>query len=181
MTGTTTLRRALLTGAATTAALVVLFPQAAQAGGMDPVEVLPYERVVINDQFVMGLLPEGEQNYVVSSPDSFDEDVEAAKGYPGTSINPNSISAGVYGVDGEIILLEGAWRLDEGVPFIAVTPEGQDWGYGAQPVVLEEADGWGTYYFDPARWAVDGVDTYTITASGPDGEVFDEIEVSLGF
>ncbi|MDT0270654.1 hypothetical protein RM844_30715 [Streptomyces sp. DSM 44915] len=179
MTAKTTLKRALLTSAASAAALVVLLPGGAQAGGMDLIETQPYEPVVINDDFVMGLLPEGEQNYVVSTPGSFDADIEAAKGYPGSNILPNSISAGVYGSDGEIILLEGSWRLDEGVPFIAVTPEGQDWGYGAQPVALEDEDGWGTYYFDPAAWEIAGVDSYTITASDADGQVFDEIEVSL--
>ncbi|MFE1360863.1 hypothetical protein [Streptomyces harbinensis] len=181
MTVQSTLRRTLLTGAATAAALVVLLPQTAQAGGMDVIEVQPYERVEINDQWVMGLLPEGNQNYVVSSPASFDAHIEAAKNYPGSDILPDSISAGVYGEDGEIHLLEGSWRLADGVPFIQVTPEGQDWGYGAQPVVLEDEEGWGTYYFDPAVWQIEGVDTYTITASDADGEVFDEIEVSLGF
>ncbi|TDC26494.1 hypothetical protein E1265_04200 [Streptomyces sp. 8K308] len=178
MTGQPTLKRALFSGAAA-AAIVVLLPQGAQAGGMDLIEVRPYERVVINDDFVMGLLPEGDQNYVVSSPEYFDEDIEAAKHYPGSGIRPNSVGAGIYGEDGEITLIEGVWRLDEGVPFIAVTPEGQDWGYGAQPVALKNEDGWGTFYFDPARWEIDGVDTYTITATDADGEVFSEFEVSL--
>ncbi|UED87463.1 hypothetical protein [Streptomyces profundus] len=181
MTGHKTLRRAVLAGTAAAAAMVVLLPQGAQAGGMDLIEVDPYEAVVINDAFVMGLLPEGDQNYVVSSPDSFDENVEAAKGFPGSQILPDSIGVGVYGEDDEIILIEGVWRLDEGVPFITVTPEGQDWGYGAQPVALEDEDGWGTFYFDPAAWDVVGVDSYTITASDADGEVFDELEVSLNF
>ncbi|ARQ71042.1 hypothetical protein [Streptomyces marincola] len=180
MTGQSIIKRALFTGAAATAALVVLLPQGAQAGGMDLVEVAPYERVEINDDFVMGLLPEGEQNYVVSSPASFDENVEAAKQYPGSSIRPNSLGAGIHGQDGEIVLVEGVWRLDEGVPHIAVTPEGQDWGYGAQPVALEDENGWGAFYFDPAAWEIDGVDSYTITASDEDGEVFSELEVSLG-
>jgi hypothetical protein len=181
MTGQSTLKRTLLTGAAAAAAMVVLLPQGAQAGGMDLIETRPYERVVINDDFVMGLLPEGDQNYVVSTPESFDADVEAAKQYPGSSIRPNSVGAGIYGEDDEIVLIEGVWRLDEGVPFIAVTPEGQDWGYGAQPVALKNEDGWGTFYFDPAAWEIEGVDTYTITASDADGEVFSEFEVSLGF
>ncbi|WP_049568446.1 hypothetical protein [Streptomyces sp. SBT349] len=179
MTGQLTLKRALLTGAAGAAAMVLLFPQGAQAGGMDLIEVRPYQRVVINDDFVMGLLPEGNQNYVVTSPAFFDEDIEAAKGYPGSNIRPNSVGAGIHGEDGEIVLIEGVWRLDEGLPFIAVTPEGQDWGYGAQPVALKNEDGWGTFYFDPAEWEIDGVDTYTITATGTDGEVFSEFEVSL--
>ncbi|ONK12976.1 hypothetical protein [Streptomyces sp. MP131-18] len=179
MTGKLTLRRAVLTGAAAAAAMVVLLPQGAQAGGMDLIEAQPYERVEINDSFVMGLLPEGNQNYVVSSPEQFDESVEAAKQYPGSNIRPNSISAGMYGEDGEIVLIEGAWRLDEGVPFISVTPEGQDWGYGAHPVALENEDGWGTFYFDPTHWEIEGVDTYTITASNGYGEVFSELEVSL--
>ncbi|WP_062212919.1 hypothetical protein [Streptomyces sp. NBRC 109706] len=181
MTGHATLRRALLTGAAAAAAMVVLLPQGAQAGGMDLIEVEPYERVEINDAYVMGLLPEGDQNYVVSSPEWFDEDIEAAKGYPGSSILPNSIGVGVHGEDGEIVLVEGVWRLDEGVPFIAVVPEGQDWGYGAQPVALEDEDGWGTFYFDPSAWDIEGVSAYTITATDTDGRVFDEVEVSLDF
>ncbi|MFD7512561.1 hypothetical protein ACFV5N_24925 [Streptomyces sp. NPDC059853] len=181
MTVQSTLRRTLLTGAATAAALVVLLPQPALAGGMDVIEVRAYEPVAINDQWVMGLLPEGNQNYVVSSPASFEADLDAARNYPGSDIRPESISAGVYGEDGEIVLVEGSWRLAGGVPFIEVTPEGQDWGYGAQPVVLEDGEGWGTYYFDPAAWPLEGVGTYTVTASDADGHVFDEIEVSLGF
>ncbi len=181
MTGQPTLRRALLTGAAAAAALVVLLPQGAQAGGMDLIEVRPYERVEINDDFVMGLLPEGDQNYVVSSPEHYEEDIEAAKNYPGSNIAPDSVAAGIYGEDGEIVLIEGVWRMDEGLPFIAVTPEGQDWGYGAQPVALKNEDDWGTFYFDPAAWEIDGVDSYTITATDPDGEVFSEFEVSLDF
>ncbi|WP_129843503.1 hypothetical protein [Streptomyces sp. RFCAC02] len=181
MTGHSSLKRSLITGAAAAAAVVLLLPQGAQAGGMDLIEAQPYERVEINDHFVMGLLPEGEQNYVVSSPGSFDEDIEAAKGYPGSSIRPDSVSAGVHGEDGGIVLIEGVWRLDEGVPFITVTPEGQSWGYGAQPVVLENEDGWGTFYFDPAQWGVEGVDTYTIEATDGYGEVITEFEVSVGF
>ncbi|RKN38506.1 hypothetical protein [Streptomyces hoynatensis] len=179
MTGKSTLRRALFTGAAATTAMVVFLPQAAQAGGMDLIEVRPYERVVINDRFVMGLLPEGEQNYVVTSPEYYDEEIEAAKSYPGSSIRPNSVGAGVYGEDGEIVLIEGVWRLDEGVPFIAVAPEGDELSYGAQPVALRHEDGWGTFYFDPAAWEIEGTDTYTIIATDADGDVFSEFEVSL--
>mgnify|MGYP001265993016 CR=1 FL=1 len=179
MTGKSTLRRTLSAGAAATAAMVVLFPQAAQAGGIDPIVVDPYEPVVVNDRFVMGLLPEGEQNYVVSTPEDFAEDIEAAKDYPGSTILPNSVATGLYGEDDVIVLVEGVWRLDEGVPQIVVAPEGDPLSYGAQTVTLRNEDGWGTFYFDPSAWEAVATDTYTITAYDTDGEVFSEYEVSL--
>ncbi|SOD65787.1 hypothetical protein SAMN06297387_12349 [Streptomyces zhaozhouensis] len=186
MTVTTTLRRTLLASGVAVAGAALLFSPTAHAGevetlgGMDLIEVAPYEAVEINAENVMGLLPEGKQNYVVSDPAAFDEAVESARELVGDDIRPNSISAGVSSVDGQVELITGAWRLDEGVPHIEIVAEGADFGYYAQPVALEDVDGWGTYYFDPVAAGVEG-DAFTITASDADGDVIDEIEIATGF
>ncbi len=105
----------------------------------------------INDDFVMGLLPEGDQNYVVSSPEGFRAGIEAAKNYPGSNIEPGSISAGHYADDGTTVLVEGAWQLDGTPARIAIEPEGQDAAHPATVVTLAGEPGWGAYYFDATR------------------------------
>ncbi|GAB2925380.1 hypothetical protein [Streptomyces mayteni] len=172
-------RRALLAAAAIAASVtaVLTAPGSAVAGGLEPLLVAPYERVEINDANVMGLLPEGRQNFVVSEPASFEEDIEAAKQRPANGIRPNSISSSVAREDGMTTLVYGAWRLDEIPSEIVVYPEGEDWGYGAQLVVLEDEPGWGTYYFDASRYQDERLGELTIVAYDENHEVFDEIEI----
>ncbi|TDC26492.1 hypothetical protein E1265_04190 [Streptomyces sp. 8K308] len=145
--------------------------------GVAPVEVRPYERIVINDDVVMGLLPEGDQNYVVSSPEYFDEDIEAAKHYPGNNINPDSISAGYREDAGAVLLVEGAWRLDGTPSRIVVAPEGQGVTYPATVVTLAGESGWGVYYLDVSHHPDFALD-FRVIAYDANGEVIAETSVT---
>ncbi|GAA3872672.1 hypothetical protein [Streptomyces sedi] len=183
MIARTTLKRTVIASAVAVAGAGFLFSQTANAdeaetlGGMDVVKVAPYEAVEINDDWSIGLLPEGEQNYVVSDPAGFAEAVEEAKGLEGDDIDPESISLSTFlNTEDDSELFAGAWRSDQGVPHITVTPDGQDFGYGAQPLALEGEDGWGAYYFDPAAAGVEA-DGYTVTATDDEGNVIDEVHV----
>ncbi|ONK12978.1 hypothetical protein [Streptomyces sp. MP131-18] len=141
------------------------------------VRVQPYERVVINDSFVMGLLPEGNQNYVVSFPEQFDEDVEAAKQYPGSNINPDSLSAG-YRAEADVVeLVEGSWRLDRTPARIEIAPDGQDVTYPATVVTLAGEPGWGTYYLDVGHHPAFTLG-FRVIAYDTTGEVLAEIPVT---
>ncbi|ARQ71040.1 hypothetical protein [Streptomyces marincola] len=155
--------------------------EAPSPGGADdgggPVEVRPYERLAINDRFVVGLLPEGEQNYVVSSPASFDENIEAAKRYSGDNIRPNSLSGGIHGQDGEAELITGAWRLDGTPSRIEIRPEGQDAGHPATIITPAGDPGWGVYCLD-AGHLPGFTGGFRVVAYDANGEMFGELHVS---
>ncbi|MDT0344945.1 hypothetical protein [Streptomyces litchfieldiae] len=142
-----------------------------------PVEVRPYERHVINDGLVLGLLPEGDQNYVISLPEYFDEDIEANKHLPGSNIDPDSISAGYREDTGAVVLVEGAWRLDETPSRIVVAPEGQDVTYPATVVTLAGESGWGVFYLDVSHHPDFALD-FQVIAYGANGEAIAEIPVT---
>jgi hypothetical protein len=175
----------LLAGAATaTAAAPAEGPRPAAAavsgdvsvfGGLEVKVVEPYEAVAISEEWHMGLLPQGEQNYVVSHPDQFAANVEAAKQYAGDSIRPDSISLGVRFEDGDVQLITGAWRLAEAPSTITVTFEGDSFGYAAQIVQLPGRPGWGTYYFDAAGWGL-SESAFTVQAVDQDGDFFDTMK-----
>ncbi|MFD5316800.1 hypothetical protein [Streptomyces sp. NPDC127098] len=172
-------RRALLAAAAIASAAVLAVPGTASAGGNGVLEVAPYEAVEIDDQHLMALLPEGRQNYVVSHPDYFTESLEQARQQVGAGIRPDSISVGTQRVDGETILVHGAWRLDERPSEIVIVPEGvEGWGYVAQPVTLEGDPGWGAYYASADTFGGDLPESFTVVAYDQDHEPFDEIEVT---
>lgn len=143
-------------------------------GGIELREVEPYEPVEITEDAWMGLLPEGEQNYVVSPPAAFDESVEAAKGYPGTQLRPDSISSGYAAEDGRTTHITGAWRLDEAPSEIVV--DVGDFGYAAQLLALPGEPGWGTYYLDATAYELP--DEVTVVAYDENGEVFDTVELT---
>lgn len=171
----------LLAGVATaTAAAPAAGPRPAVAeaggdvsvfGGLEVKVVEPYEAVEISEEWHMGLLPQGEQNYVVSHPDRFAANVETAKEYAGDSIRPDSISLGVQSENGDVQLITGAWRLSEAPSTITVTFEGDDFGYAAQIVQLPGKPGWGTYYFDAKGWGL-SESAFTVQAVDRDGDVF---------
>ncbi|MFE6281038.1 hypothetical protein [Streptomyces sp. NPDC057877] len=138
-------------------------------GGLEVKVVAPYEPVDINADLQMGLLPTGRQNYVISSPDTFAEAVEAAKGYVGDDIRPDSISLGVDTEQGEVTLISGAWRL-AGTPRDITVSFGKDIDYAAQLVRLPGRPGWGTFYLDTR--GQDLPDTFTVTARDQAGKVF---------
>ncbi|UED87461.1 hypothetical protein [Streptomyces profundus] len=143
-------------------------------------EVRPYERLAINDAFVMGLLPEGNQNYVVSSPASFDEDMAAARGHFGDNLGPRSVSVGYQANDGDVLLIDGAWRLDETPARILIEPEG--WGdpLPATLVQLAGESDWGVYYLDAGRHpGFPG--EFRVVAYDAQGEVLAEKDVSSFF
>ncbi|MFI7274301.1 hypothetical protein [Streptomyces sp. NPDC049879] len=179
MTGNRKLHRTLLMGA-TAAALLAMAPGTALGGGLEPLEVQPYAAVPIDDETVMGLLPEGAQNYVIADPASFADAVDHARGLPGEGLGRDSISVGTSVEQGETRLVYGAWRLD-GVPAaVVIVPEGADWGFAAQIVHLPGEPGWGTYYFDADTEGGDSglPGSYTVVAHDAAGDVFDEVEVT---
>ena len=182
MTGSTRFspaRRSLVAAACVASAAVLAMPGTATAGGNGVLEVAPYEAVTIDEEHVIGLLPEGRQNYVISHPDGFDEAVEQARHQVGDDIRRNSISAGVESVDGETTLVHGAWRLDEKPSEIVIVPEGvTDWGYATQPVTLEDEPGWGAYYASADTFGGDLPERFTVVAYDENHEVFDEIEIT---
>jgi hypothetical protein len=151
------------------------FPHGAVSDG--PVEVRPYERVVISDEAVLGLLPEGNQNYVVSTPELFDADIEAARQYPGSNIDPRSIGAGYRADAGRIGLIDGVWRLDGTPPRIVIVSEGQDVAHPATVVTLTGQPGWGVYYFDASRHPDFTLD-FRVIAYDANGEAIAETQVT---
>ncbi|WP_030731976.1 MULTISPECIES: hypothetical protein [Streptomyces] len=151
-------------------------PFPGEAGDVEPLEVEPYEPVVINDRYVLGLLPEGRQNYVVASPGQFAGDLETARGPIGDNIGPGSISAGYSVEAGEVTLVKGAWRLAATPSRIVIVPEGGSGSHPTTLVTLKGEPGWGVYYLDVAD--VPGLSQgYRVVAHDADGEVFDEIAV----
>ncbi|MFV0134537.1 hypothetical protein ACLGIH_15055 [Streptomyces sp. HMX87] len=138
-------------------------------GGLEVKVVEPYEPVVINDELRMGLLPTGRQNYVISSPDRFSAEIEAAKGYVGDDIRPDSISLGVSTEQGEVTLISGAWRL-AGTPRDITVSFGNDIDYAAQIVRLPGKPGWGTFYLDTRGQDLPG--SFTVTAHDQNGRAF---------
>jgi hypothetical protein len=145
-------------------------------GGLELRVVRPYESFPVGAGAVMGLLPVGEQNYVVSAPEAFDESVAQAREYVGDQLRPDSLSAGVQSENGEEQLIYGAWRLAEAPREIVIVPEGADWGYGAQLVTLPGQPGWGTYHLDVT--GIELPDSYTVVGYDADGQVFHEIGIT---
>lgn len=145
-------------------------------GGIELREVEPYEPVEITEDAWMGLLPEGEQNYVVSPPAAFEENIEAAQGYPGTRLRPDSISSGHAVRDGRVEYVHGAWRFAEPPARVEVRlPGGR---HAAELVTLPGRPGWGAYHLDVAALDAPGDEEFTVTAYGPDGEVLDATTVT---
>ncbi|MCZ7416360.1 MULTISPECIES: hypothetical protein [unclassified Streptomyces] len=143
-------------------------------GGLEVKVVEPYEPVAIGEDWRMGLLPTGKQNYVVSPNERFAEDIESAKGYVGSDIRPDSISVGVYSESGEVQIIDGAWRLDE-TPREIIVSFGDNVDYAAQIVRLPGEPGWGTYYLDLRGQELP--DSFTVIAKDADGDVFDTMDV----
>ncbi|GAA3872698.1 hypothetical protein [Streptomyces sedi] len=183
-------RRALAVGSAGAAGVlgVVLASAPSWWGGEDgargeaappvvgaPGEVLevgPAEPVAINDALVVGLLAEGRQNYVLSSPDSFDEAVEEARGVSGDNLGVDSISLHLEMDEGEPSLIGGTWRSDDGPPSrIEVLPHGESTTVEATVVALEGED-WGVYFLDPLHSSE--IDTgFEVVAYDEEGAPFD--------
>lgn len=132
-----------------------------------PRVVRPYEPVEIGQGAVMGLLPQGRQNYVVAW-QNFDEYVEQAKGYVGDSIRPNSLSGGLH-VDGDDVLFTGAFRTDT-VPARITVRVGTGAEKDAGMLTLPGDPGWGTYHLDAAGTGAPR-QTTRVTAYGEDGAV----------
>ncbi|GAA2429822.1 hypothetical protein [Streptomyces macrosporus] len=135
--------------------------------------VRPYEPVEIRQGALMGLLPEGRQNYVVDwSPESFRYSVEQAKEIVGDDLRSDSISGGLHYEPGRGSLFTGAWRSDV-VP-ARITVRTADGTFDAGMLRLPGNPGWGTYHLDAgpldARRA-----PVTVTAHAPDGTVIDEL------
>ncbi|SFL49360.1 hypothetical protein SAMN05192584_1201 [Streptomyces pini] len=131
--------------------------------------VRPYEPVEIGQGALMGLLPEGRQNYVVSwgGPEAFREDVEHAKGMVGDSIRPDGLSFGHSSTPEGAVLYTGAFRTETEPARITVTAGGRTWEAGMAR--LPGDPGWGVYHVDAGRT---GLGTrVTVTAYGPDGAV----------
>ncbi|MFF2375608.1 hypothetical protein ACFVUW_14630 [Streptomyces xiamenensis] len=151
-------------------------PLPGEAAGGELLEVEPYEPVVINDEYVLGLLPEGRQNYVIASPGQFASSLETAKGPIGDNIGADRISAGYSGEAGEVTLVKGSWRLAETPSRIVIVPQGGTGSHPATLVTLKGAPGWGVYYLDVAD--VPGLSQgFRVVAHDADGEVFDEFVV----
>ncbi|MDT0270656.1 hypothetical protein RM844_30725 [Streptomyces sp. DSM 44915] len=141
-----------------------------------PREVAPYEPVVINEHYVLGLLPEGNQNYVTASAEQFEASIDYARQLPGNNLNPDSISVGHAADAGVPLLVAGVWRLAEPPSRIVVEPAGQRTGYPATLVTLGGQPDWGTFYLDATRHP-DLAAGFRVVAYDADGAVFDEVSV----
>ncbi|MGY1452206.1 hypothetical protein [Streptomyces sp. SS8] len=131
--------------------------------------VEPYEPVEIGRGALMGLLPEGRQNYVVSwgGPEAFRESVESARDMVGDSVRPGGLSLGHSSTPEGGVLYTGAFRTETEPARITVTAGGRTWEAGM--VRLPGDPGWGVYHVDAGRT---GPGTrVTVTAYGPDGTV----------
>ncbi|MFD7512559.1 hypothetical protein ACFV5N_24915 [Streptomyces sp. NPDC059853] len=145
------------------------------AGGGPAVEVEPYEPWVVNDAFVLALLPEGAQNYLLSSPERFEENLETARDAHGDGIGPDSISVGYdFGTDP---LVFGVWRLAGTPSRIVVVPEDGGGVYPATLVTLAGEPGWGVYYLDAASLP-SLAEGFRVIAHDADGRVFAEFPVA---
>lgn len=140
-------------------------------GGLEVIELQPYEPLDIAEDVQLGLLPEGKQNYVLASPDDFEESVEEAKSQVGDDIRPDSTSLMVRSSDGDIQLIAGAWRLDEAPSEIVIYIDGGI-GYVAQLVHLPGKPGWGTFHLDTS--SIEGMkETFVLVAKDSNGNIFD--------
>ena len=131
--------------------------------------VQPYERVLVDEHTVLGLLPEGEQNYVVTDPADFDEQIETARHYPGRNVPPGSIGAGIHVADGDV-LLEGVWRLDEIPARITIESTEDHVARPASMVMLTGESDWGVFYLAVPR-PVQLPRTFHLTAYDEQGRV----------
>ncbi|MFP8964652.1 hypothetical protein ACLIYP_29415 [Streptomyces nanhaiensis] len=138
--------------------------------------VEPYEPVEIGQGALLGLLPEGRQNYVVAwgGPEDFRESVEAARGVVGDSLRAGSLSFGHSSSPGGGVLLTGAYRTETEPARITVTAGGRTWEAGM--VRLPGDPGWGVYHVD-AGGTGPGTRA-TVTAYGPDGTVLARNDVT---
>ncbi|GAA2383022.1 hypothetical protein GCM10010420_01280 [Streptomyces glaucosporus] len=145
--------------------------EAATAPGVRVVR--PYEPVEIGQGALLGLLPEGRQNYVVDwSPEGFRESVRRAKGYVGDDIRPNSLSGGLHYSPERGSLFTGAWRSDT-VP-ARITVRTADGTFDAGILRLPGNPGWGAYHLDAGRTDARKAPV-TVTAYAPDGTVIDDL------
>ncbi|HZG02281.1 MAG TPA: hypothetical protein VE546_01675 [Streptomyces sp.] len=136
--------------------------------------VRPYEPVEIGQGALMGLLPEGRQNYVVAwgGPEDFREQVEQARQYAGDDLRPNTVSGGISSSPEHGVLFTGAFRTDVVPGRITVRTAGGT--FDASMLRLPGNPGWGTYYLDAGRTDALAAPV-TVTAYAPDGTVIDEL------
>ncbi|MEU1281817.1 hypothetical protein [Streptomyces sp. NPDC005805] len=146
-------------------------PARAATAASGPRVVRPYEPVAIGGGAVMGLLPEGRQNYVVAWQD-FEESIERAKGYTGDDIRPGSLSGGQYS-DGDDVLFTGAWRLDT-APARVTVRVGAGGEREAGILTLPGEPGWGTYHLD-APGSGTPREITVVTAYAGDGTVLADL------
>ncbi|GAA2383010.1 hypothetical protein GCM10010420_01260 [Streptomyces glaucosporus] len=138
--------------------------------------VRPYEPVEIGQGALLGLLPEGRQNYVVDwSPEGFRESVRQARKAVGDGIRPNSLSGGISFSPDRGVLYTGAWRTDTEPARITVTAAGRTWEAGL--VSLPDDPGWGVYHVDAGRLGPDETSA-TVTVYGPDGTVLARLDTT---
>ena len=126
----------------------------------------------------MGLLPEGEQNALISPDASFQEILESYRNDPRPGLDSDSIES-MYSWDvgtGTITLHGGRWRADCG-PIRIVATSIRDGRVvevrRAELLVLAGERGWGTYYFDGG---VTAHERRIVTADGARGRVSDQYE-----
>ncbi|TDC20984.1 hypothetical protein E1265_19335 [Streptomyces sp. 8K308] len=144
--------------------------------------VRAYEPIRIADDWLMALLPEGEQNFLISPDTSFQEVLEWQRANPETvpGIAPESLHAS-FSMDvetEEIVLWGGGWRTDCGPARITVesirdgqTVEVRD----AELLRLRGERGWGTFYFDGG---VTREDRMVLTAYDARGQILYQREWS---
>lgn len=149
-------------------------PAPSVKGGLEPVELAPYEPLNVTDDTQLGMLPEGKQNYVLAPREQFEQRVEDAKSRPGNGLAPDSLSLRTHADAGDVQLVAGAWRHGEIPSQIIVSREGEDFGYAAQIVHLPGESEWGTYYLDTTE--LPDLDGFTVTAYDQDNNAFHERE-----
>ncbi|WP_340563163.1 hypothetical protein [Streptomyces sp. GSL17-111] len=136
--------------------------------------VTPYEPVPVAGDLRLALLPEGRQNYVLTSPESFAASLESSRSdRMGTSIRPRSISGGhaSSAADG-IQRAHGAWRLPEPPDRIELTAGGRT--VEADLYTLPGEPGWGVYVVDTR--SLPRFTSYTVIAYDAKGLPFDTLE-----
>ncbi|HZG02283.1 MAG TPA: hypothetical protein VE546_01685 [Streptomyces sp.] len=139
--------------------------------------VRPYEPVGIGQGALLGLLPEGEQNYVVAwdGPEDFREQIEHARHLTGDNIRPDSIACN-YSSSERGTLYTGTFRTDTEPARITVEAAGRTWE--AEMVRLAGDPGWGAYHVDAGRTGI-GDGSITVTAYGPDGTVLARLRTTV--
>ncbi|ONK14063.1 hypothetical protein [Streptomyces sp. MP131-18] len=162
-------------GAAAPAAALGAPPGQRCVAAPEAVAVQPYQPVRIAEYWLMALLPEGEQNVMVTTDASFEEVLAFHRNTPPAGLAADDITAAfTFDLETGVSTLHGGrWRTDCGPARITAettrdgrTVEVRD----AELLTLDGERGWGAFYFDGGMTVHDRL---VVTAYDAEGRVFD--------